>query len=60
MLGLNWQEHVDTDASLLRPTDLAISRGDPTKAKQKLGWQAQYTMRDIVQGMVEARMTEQQ
>ena len=59
-VGLNWQEHVDTDASLLRPTDLAISRGDPAKAKQKLGWQAQYTMRDIVQEMVEARMTEQQ
>ena len=59
-VGLNWQDHVDTDASLLRPTDLAISRGDPAKAKQKLEWQAQYTMRDIVQGMVEARMTEQQ
>ena len=58
-VGLNWQEHVDTDASLLRPTDLAISRGNPTKAKQKLGWQAKYKMPDIVQGMVEAKMTDQ-
>ena len=59
-VGLNWQDHVDTDASLLRPTDLAISRGNPAKAKHQLGWQAQYTMRNIVQGMIEARMTEQQ
>ena len=58
-VGLNWQDHVDTDASLLRPTDLAISRGNPAKAKHQLGWQAQYTMQNIVQGMVEARMTDQ-
>ena len=58
-VGLNWQDHVDTDASLLRPTDLAISRGNPAKAKHQLGWQAQYTMRNIVQGMIEARMTDQ-
>ena len=58
-VGLNWQEHVDTDASLLRPTDLAISRGNPAKAKHQLGWQAQYTMQNIVQGMIEARMTDQ-
>ena len=54
-LGLNWQEYVVTDASLLRPTDLAISRGNPAKAKEKLGWQAQYKMYDVVRMMVEAR-----
>ncbi|HAX74440.1 MAG TPA: GDP-mannose 4,6-dehydratase [Cyanobacteria bacterium UBA11372] len=54
-LGLNWQEHVVTDASLLRPTELAISRGNPTKAKEKLGWQAKYKIKDVVRMMVEAR-----
>lgn len=52
--GLNWQDHVVTDNSLLRPTDLAVSKGNPSKAKEKLGWQAQYKMPDVVRMMVEA------
>lgn len=54
-VGLNWQDHVISDRSLLRPTDLAISRGNPNKAKEKLGWQAQYKMPDIVRMMVASR-----
>jgi GDPmannose 4,6-dehydratase len=53
-LGLDWQEYVISDRSLLRPTDIAISRGNPTKAKQKLNWQAQYKMKDIARMMVDA------
>ena len=52
--GLNWQDHVVTDNSLLRPTDLAVSKGNPHKAKEKLGWQAQYKMPDVVRMMIEA------
>lgn len=55
-VGLDWRDHVVTDESLLRPTDLAISRGNPTKAKEKLGWEAKYKMKDIVRMMVEAKM----
>ncbi|WP_446350210.1 GDP-mannose 4,6-dehydratase [Coleofasciculus sp. F4-SAH-05] len=54
-VGLDWQDYVITDRSLFRPTDLAISRGNPAKAKEKLGWQAQYKMPDIVRMMVEDR-----
>lgn len=54
-LGLDWQEHVITDTSLLRPTDLAISKGNPAKANLKLGWQAQSKMNEVVQMMVQAR-----
>jgi GDPmannose 4,6-dehydratase len=53
-VGLNWQDHVVTDASLLRPTDLAVSKGNPAKAKEKLGWSAQYKMPDVIRMMVEA------
>ena len=53
-VGLNWQDHVVTDKSLLRPTDLAFSKANPTKAKEKLGWQARYKMPDVIQMMVEA------
>lgn len=54
-IGLNWQDYVITDKSLFRPTDLAISRGNPAKAREKLGWQAQYKMPDIVRMMIEDR-----
>ena len=53
-LGLNWQDHVVTDPKLLRPTDIAISQGNPAKAKAKLGWQAKYAMHDVVKMMIEA------
>ena len=54
-VGLDWQDHLVTDASLYRPTDLAISRGNPTKAKEKLGWEAKYKMPDVVRMMIEAQ-----
>jgi GDPmannose 4,6-dehydratase len=50
--NLDWEEHVITDKSLLRPTDIALGKGNPAKAKQKLGWQAQYQMQDIVRMML--------
>ena len=36
--GLDWQDHVVSDASLLRPLDLQESAGNPQKAKEVLGW----------------------
>jgi GDPmannose 4,6-dehydratase len=53
-LGLDWKERVITDKSLLRPTDLAISKSNPSKAKEKLGWEAKYQMPDVVGMMVDA------
>lgn len=53
-VNLNWRDHVVIDAGLLRPTDLAAGRGDPAKARAKLGWQASHRMRDVVRMMVEA------
>ena len=53
-VGLNWQDHVITDPSLLRPTDLAVSKGNPGKAKAQLGWKAKYKMPDVIKMMVEA------
>lgn len=55
-VGLDWRGHVVLDANLLRPTDIAVSRGNPAKARRKWGWQAQYKMADIVRMMVEARL----
>ncbi|MBR8830314.1 MAG: GDP-mannose 4,6-dehydratase [Chroococcopsis gigantea SAG 12.99] len=57
-VGLDWSQYVTTDSSLLRPTDLAISRGDPSKAKARLGWQAKYKMSDIIRSMIETKLAQ--
>ena len=56
-VGLNSQDHVVTDASLYRPTDIAWGGGNPKLAGEKLGWKAKYKMSDVVRMMVEDRMT---
>jgi GDPmannose 4,6-dehydratase len=53
-VGLNWQDHVVTSADLLRPSEVDVLLGDPTKAKQRLGWVAETTLEDMVAEMVEA------
>lgn len=53
-VGLDWRQHVVSDVNLYRPTDLAVSRGNPSKAREKLGWQASYTMSSVVRMMVKA------
>lgn len=55
-VGLDWQDYVLSDASLLRPTELMISRGDPSKARKKLPWSAAYKMPDIVKMMIKAKI----
>ncbi|WP_293125295.1 GDP-mannose 4,6-dehydratase [Okeania sp. SIO1I7] len=55
-VGLNWQNYVEVDRSLYRPTDISVGRANPIKAKEKLGWKAQYKMPDVVRMMVKNRM----
>ncbi|HEY6240489.1 MAG TPA: GDP-mannose 4,6-dehydratase [Burkholderiales bacterium] len=52
--SLNWREHVVSDRSLFRPTDLIVSRGNPERAAAKLRWKAGLRMREVVGKMVEA------
>jgi GDPmannose 4,6-dehydratase len=45
---------VSVDKRHMRPADFVLLRGDPTKAKQKLGWAARTKFKDLVRIMVEA------
>lgn len=56
MLGLDWSEHVISDPSLLRPSEIIVSCGDARKAFNKLSWQATYKMRDVIGMMVDAEL----
>lgn len=52
-VSLNWEDHVQTDSSFFRPTDIAEGHANPAKAAQQLGWQAKMTMQDVGRQMVE-------
>ncbi|AQT93353.1 MULTISPECIES: GDP-mannose 4,6-dehydratase [Pseudomonas] len=51
-LDLDWKDHVVVDAEFLRPTDLLVSRADPSKAERQLRWKARYKVADVVKGML--------
>jgi len=53
-VNLDWQEYVVFDQRYLRPTEVELLLGDPTKAKQKLGWAPTVTFAELVSLMVEA------
>lgn len=53
-VGLDWQDHVDVDPALFRPSDIAVSRANPAKARQQLGWQATLRPGDVARAMVAA------
>ena len=55
-VGLNWQDHVVSDPKLLRPTDLAVSRGNPSKAKNQLNWRPNYKMPEIIPMMISEKL----
>ncbi|RIV22375.1 GDP-mannose 4,6-dehydratase [Fibrisoma montanum] len=57
-VGLNWEEHVKTDSSFFRPTDIAEGYANPARARQKLGWTAQHKMEDVARLMVEYQLAE--
>ena len=54
VLGLNWQDHVIADPALCRPTDISVSRANPSKAREKLGWVAKTNIQETIKIMVEA------
>ena len=44
---------VKVDARYFRPTEVETLLGDPTKAKQKLGWSAEISFEELVREMIE-------
>lgn len=51
---LNWQNYVEFDQRYLRPAEVELLIGDPTKARQMLGWEPSVTFEELVFLMVEA------
>lgn len=50
----DWEKKVTIDEKNIRPSEVYNLRGDASKAKRLLGWQAKTRFKDIVRIMVEA------
>ena len=53
-VGRDWQEHVTIDERFMRPAEVELLVGDPTKAQTDLGWKATTTFDELVTSMVDA------
>ncbi len=49
----NGKTLVEVDPAYFRPTEVDLLLGDPTKAREKLGWEHKYKLSDLVKDMVE-------
>ena len=55
-VGLDWRQHVETDATRFRPTDVHTLCGDASKARQVLNWQPKVSFEQLVAMMVDHDM----
>ncbi len=49
---------INVDPKYFRPTEVDLLLGDPTKAKEKLGWEPQITLEEMTQEMIEHDLQE--
>lgn len=51
-VGLNWEQHVESDPTLFRPSDIERSCGNASKAHRILGWQPSYRFQNIISALI--------
>ena len=52
--GLDWEEHVFQDPRFMRPAEVDLLIGDPSKARTELGWEPATPIEQLVERMVES------
>jgi GDPmannose 4,6-dehydratase len=50
----DWEKHVKLDPRYFRPAEVDLLVGDPTKAREKLGWEPSVSFQELVGMMMEA------
>ena len=53
-VGLNWRDYAVQDQRFMRPAEVDLLVGDPTKARIALGWQPIVSFEDLIGMMVDA------
>jgi GDPmannose 4,6-dehydratase len=52
--GLEWERYVVRDERFMRPAEVDVLVGDPSKAKRVLGWEPEVSFERLIEMMVEA------
>jgi len=55
-VDLDWHEYVVQDPRFMRPAEVDLLVGDPSKAKEKMGWEATTSFEELIQIMVDAEL----
>ena len=55
----DWTSYVSQDARFMRPAEVDLLVGDPSKAKEKLGWEPQVSFKELITMMVRSDLDEQ-
>ena len=53
-IGLDWEKYVEVDERYFRPSEVDYLLGDPSKAREALGWSPKTLFADLVKIMVDA------
>jgi GDPmannose 4,6-dehydratase len=53
-VGLDYREYVKIDERFLRPAEVDLLVGDPSKARRVLGWEPRYSFEQMITEMVKA------
>lgn len=53
-VGLNYEDYVIIDPRFYRPAEVDALMGDPSKAREKLGWEARTSLEELIHMMVDA------
>src|SRR5580698_1984591 len=52
--GLDWRDHVVTDAAFIRPAEVDRLCADPARAREELGWEPKIGFEELIAMMVES------
>jgi len=55
-LDLDYRDYVTQDPAFMRPAEVDVLVGNPSKAKEKLGWETKTSFEELVTLMVEAEI----
>jgi GDPmannose 4,6-dehydratase len=53
-VGLDWEQYVRMDSQFVRPAEVDHLIGDPSKAREQLGWEPQTSFEELIRLMVDA------
>ena len=55
-VGLDWKDYVYIDPAFIRPAEVDLLIGDPTKARKELNWKHEIGFKELLEEMVQYQL----